>query len=155
MKKKNPVRSVGYFSKNPTLASLPHQIKQNKTKHPRERKESVLGPETGRIIGSEKRNGPHPEESLPSAGDDEAARLGRRISRFVTGTLEAKGDELSRSIAGRSCLPQMRFPPEPSTAPASLTAAKQVGLSLAGFDRRGMPAETVVAPDSTRDSIVC
>ena len=38
--------------------------------------------EKGRRPGPNEGNGPHPAESLPSAGDDVEAIVGRRISRF-------------------------------------------------------------------------
>ena len=156
MKKKNPVVSAGYFASNPTgaiFASL-NTIKKigSETKKGQER--ISLGSDPGRATGRNEGNGPHPAVSPPSAGDDEAARQGRRISRFVAGKFAAGSDELSRRIAGRSCLPHTRFPPDPSPTEMSFDAEKQEELSLSGVRRRRTPAEMAVAPDSTRDSIL-
>lgn len=93
-------------------------------------------------------NGPHPEESLPSAGDEAAAMFCLRISRFPAG-------ELSRSRDGRSCLPHMMLPPSP-TAPIGFIETKlEVLLSRMGLRKWGKEwTVVVVARDSTRDSMI-
>lgn len=88
-------------------------------------------------------------ESLLSA----AAEHGLMLSLFITGEATLTG-EASSNIAGRSCLPHIKFPPS-LTLPLSFGAGKvQFPVSLAdGFrGRRARPR--MVAPLSTRDSIL-
>lgn len=98
-------------------------------------------------------DGPHPAESLPSAGEEAVARIGRRIS-FFPAKRPARALELSRSRAGRSCLPQMTFPPSP-TAPIGFNEMKLTFWWFSRGDLRRLEmVVAVVARDSTRDSIV-
>lgn len=114
MKKKNPVTRAGYFSKNPTLASLAIIKSQGK-------KILITVKKTGEKCNQENR--PHPAESLPPAGEEDAARHGRRrISRLGTGEFKLTG-EVSSRIAGLSCLPQIKFPLS-LTAPIGLVVGK-------------------------------
>ena len=90
-------------------------------------------------------NGPHPAESLPSAGEEAAARHGRRrtASFFSTG----------EQSSGRSCLPQIRFPPS-ATEPTAFTATREaLETASRGGLRRWGREDKVPARDSTRDSI--
>lgn len=89
-------------------------------------------------------NGPHPAESLPSAGEEAAAaRQGRRGASFLNA---------GEHRTGRSCLPQMRLPPS-ATAPIALTDSKEALWASRGSLRRWGREDKVVARDSTRDSM--
>lgn len=144
MKKKKPVTRAGYLSKNPAGAIFASLQKHDRLREKRPKKTKTPTSQNGG-------NGPHPAESLPSAGDDEAAAPMRLGLRFLAPRLE-----LSSSRAGRSCLPHIRFPPSP-TPPIGRAETKLTlplgPLSLGGFRRRDRGAK-VPARDSTRDSMI-
>jgi hypothetical protein len=129
MKKKKPVTRAGYLSKNPTGATFPSlQKHRSSQKHEQDRLRVRHGARRPSRNGG---NGPHPEESLPSAGDEAAAITGRRIS-----FLAVTGYDASRRRDGRSCLPHIRFPPS-LTAPIGLID-KKLQLALPLLSRSGL-----------------
>lgn len=121
---------------------MKNQLRESeKNKRKREKSSGRVGIKNGG-------DGPHPAESLPPAA---AARHGLRAS-----LLDGDG-EASRSSAGRSCLPQIKFPPS-LTAPIGRRgeAAKETAAGWRGDDlrREGTEEAKAVARDNTRDSMV-
>jgi len=139
---------AGYESRilveKPNRSDLPIPAKTPSQKHEQNRVRFWHGASGPSQNGG---NGPHPEESLPSAGDEAAAITGRRTS-----FLAFIGEDASRSNDGRSCLPHIRFPPSP-TAPIGLIEMK-LQLVLLWLSRSGLRTwAMVVACEKTRDSM--
>ena len=93
---------------------------------------------------------PHPAESLPPAGEEEAAaKVGRIVSR-----LPETRCGVSRSKEGRSCLPQIKL--APSAIGLVWTKATWLLLevtSLCNLRRVGMAPAKEVARERKWDSI--
>jgi hypothetical protein len=143
-RRRSPWREPGTSRRTrPERSSLPCK-KHNRVRENRPKRTTTRPSQNGG-------NGPHPAESLPSAGDDEAAAQTRPCLRILVLRLE-----LSSSRAGRSCLPHITFPPSP-TAPIGRAETKLTlplaPLSLCGF-RRWDRGANVAARDSTRDSMI-
>lgn len=144
MKKKNPVTNAGYFSKKPTGATSLQERNQNRISW-----NLNLGAGPVQNGGNE----PHPAESLPPAGEEEAAaKVGRTVSRLAETRFGA--ERLSRRRDGRNCRPQIKLAP----SAIGLVWTKATWLlfavvSLCNLRRVGMPPAKEVARESNCDSM--